>query len=157
MDHTLQDTLAALTTRERKYLDLYVNKGMSKTRAAHEAGFSSPPKGKDVMAAQIQMERVAAKKMVVDLDTVQRGLGDAIDIARVKGDPGAMVQAYKEQARLAGLDPKTDAPTQINILQLTREQVQSLPYDQLMKLIPEELKKDVIDGDFSRVIPHDRD
>jgi hypothetical protein len=157
MDHILQDTLAALTTRERKYLDLYVNKAMSKTRAAHEAGFSSPPKGKAVMEAQIQMERAAAKKMVVDLDTVQRGLGDAIDIARVKGDPGAMVQAYKEQARLAGLDPKTEGPTQVNILQLTKDQVQSLPYEQLLRLMPEELKKDVLEGDFSRVIPHDRD
>jgi hypothetical protein len=152
VDYDLIDILSDLTTRQREYVINVAVKGMGKTQAAAEANLSAPPKQKAVADAIRAIYVRVAKKHDVELDDIVRGYLDSIDVARAKGESQSMIAGYTALAKVTGLlEPDPLKPsTQINILQVTQEQLRNMSYEQLVAMMPPELKAAILDGDHPK-------
>ena len=125
---------------------------MGKSAAARAAGLTKPPVSEQVDHALRQIYIRVSQKFDIDLEFVIRGYLDSIDVARACGEAQNMLAGYRELAKITGIaEPdKARISNQVNILQITQEQLQSMPYDDLAKLMPAELRKQILDGDHPR-------
>jgi hypothetical protein len=144
--HLLQSNSVAhaldlLDPRERRYV-LQVTLGrLSKAAAANDAGYKSAPHGQVVQTAVAIIQKEMAKVLSIDLDFVQRGIFDAVEMARSQGEPMTMIAGYREMGKLSGLYIEKKE-IDVNVRYLTQEQLQELPERELNALIE---KADAID------------
>ena len=153
IDYDMMNILAALTTRQREYVVNISVRNMGASAAARAAGLTNPPTCKPVREAIRQVHIRNAKNYEVELDDIIRGYQESIDVARAKGEPQSMIAGYRELARITGhldTDKGPNIGNQLNILQITQEQMQALPFSDLIKLIPKEIQEQVLDGDHPR-------
>lgn len=99
------------------------------------------------------LERLAAKaraRFDVSLDQCVEGIRDAIEQAKIIGDPNAQIKGWTEIARLSGLEP----PKRVQVQQLPEEFVQAhrhvsqMSDEALLRLATSE---DVVEGDWESV------
>ena len=126
--------LETLNIRERRYVLQATIGRMSQSEAANDAGFANPPKGLAVTNAINVLQHEMAKELNIDFNHVTRGLQDAIEIARSKGDAMPMISGYKEQGKLAGLYIEKKQ-IDVNIRHISEEDLSTLSEDELNELI----------------------
>lgn len=112
---------SALTGRQQRFVEIYATERCG-TKAAIAAGYTDRPAAAAVTASrllrkpnvqaalQAQEARIASE-MEVDRQRVIAGLLTAVEMAREKGDPMAMIAAFREVGRLCGYY----APAQVQV------------------------------------------
>jgi histidyl-tRNA synthetase len=131
---TVNHALDLLNQRERRYV-LQVTIGrMSQSRAANDAGFKSPPKSMPVRHALNVINTEIAKKLDISLDYIQKGMLEAVQMARSNGEPMVMIAGYREMGKLAGMYIEKKE-IEVKIRHLTEEQLQELTNEELDSLI----------------------
>lgn len=145
-------TFKPLTAQQEAFVRGIVDEGLSVRAAGMKAGFANPHES--IKAASIQralevrrQEYAAAsrisKKRVID------GMMEAIDAAKLAGEPGTMVAGWKEIARLCGhYEPqKTEVNISVNG-QVMMQQMATLSDEELIRMASEEVTDvEPIDGD----------
>lgn len=138
---------------------IYVAKrmqGHTKQQSAILAGYADVDKAGDsvekspVVKEELARARAEAAKAVnVTKEDIAQGLIDAADMARVMGDPGAMVRAYTELGKFLGLQaPEVKKHEHsVKVLKNTSDAVKNLPDEDLYKLA----NGRVIEGEATRV------
>jgi hypothetical protein len=104
------DETSELTPQEERFLDAHVVMGMDLTRAGKLAGISRPRvliKEPRIAAALAQrMEHVQQRAMVTREDIIM-GIKEAVEQARVLGDPRTAIYGWVELNRMLGYDQPT--------------------------------------------------
>lgn len=148
-----------LTERQRLFVK-YFSQGMGQTAAAEKAGFAAPKQDghrlvrdpKIQLAVAKEREKYAkasgiTKKKIID------GMLEAVEMAKTKADPTAMIQGYREIGRMCGFyEP---AKTQIEVSvngQVMLQKMQELSDEELLKLAEESGDLDAIEGEFEEVL-----
>lgn len=146
-------TLHGLTQQE-EYLVQNILQGMPKSVAGREAGykFKDMKKGIDrVLVKPIVRERIDAlreelrnKAQITQADVIE-GFKDAINDAKLAGDPGNQIAGWREIAKVLGYYAPELRKVEISrTQQKAREELAALPEEELLKLAGD----DVIDGEF---------
>lgn len=131
---SVNHALDLLDPRERRYV-LQVTMGrLSAAAAANDAGYKNAPQNKKVLAAMRIIQTEMAKVLNVDLDFIQRGIFEAVEIARSNADPGNMIAGYREMGKLTGLYVEKKE-INVNVKYLTEEELQDLSEEELDMLI----------------------
>lgn len=104
-----QDRNQPLTEMQRMFVHHLVHDKLNQTAAARQAGFNQPgtaahalirnPKVIDAIAAE-RLEYAKASGMTKQ--KVIEGFSEAIDLARIKGEPLAMVAGWREIGKMCG-------------------------------------------------------
>lgn len=132
--NSVAHALDLLDPRERRYV-LQVTLGrLSKAAAANDAGYKNAPQGKSVQTAVAIIQKEMAKELGIDLDFVQRGIFEAVEMARSQGEPMTMIAGYREMGKLSGLYVEKKE-IDVSVKYLTQEQLQELPEAELDALI----------------------
>lgn len=107
-----------LTPRQRRFIDAYAI-DRNAARAARTAGYS-PNSAKvtgcrlltnaNLQAALAAKEAELAEKFEIDREAVIGGIFEAIGMARRQVNPGQLIRAWVEVARLTGLDKPDTSP-----------------------------------------------
>jgi len=127
--------------------------GLAPTEAARNAGFDSKLKqisekllvDEDVSAMLAQYAEEMKRKYDTSRDAVLRHLIDAMEIARVQGDPKGMVMALKEVSEIEG----HHAPVQVDQRHLVQHQ--GNVRHRLRQISDEELAELAGEGDLDMV------
>ena len=102
--------LTEISAKRLRFAEEYVLDANA-TAAAIRAGYSARSahvtacrmlKDPVVKAAVAERQGEIAEELEISREKVMRGLLDAVEIARVQADPGAMVKAWSEIARMCG-------------------------------------------------------
>ena len=102
--------LTEISAKRLRFAEEYVLDANA-TAAAIRAGYSARSahvtacrmlKEPVVQAAVAERQALVAEELEVTRQEVMRGLLDAVEIARLQADPGAMVKAWSEIARMCG-------------------------------------------------------
>lgn len=147
-----QLTPSLLTAEEEEFAYNVAIVGLAPKRAAELAGLefrkTHQPHVKEAIA---RYERESLGRLRVTKEDSARGILDAIDRARIIGEPSTEIQGWKEVNAMYG----HNAPQKINVqldatLEVLAKQVKNVPTSELVKLLGAE---DVIDGDFRDLGP----
>jgi phage terminase small subunit len=157
--HSYALTEEGLTQQEEDFLS-YIMQGMPKAAAVRNAGykFKDGRRGADkilerppVVARLAQLRAEAREKAKFTQDQVLDGLEEAINDAKLAGDPGNQIAGWREIAKILGYYAPETKKVEISHTQMkAQQQLASLPEDELMKLAG----GSVIDGEF-RLIDND--
>ena len=102
--------MAEISAKRLRFAEEYVLDANA-TAAAIRAGYSARSahvtacrmlKEPVVQAAVAERQGEIAEELEISREKVMRGLLDAVEIARLQADPGAMVKAWSEIARMCG-------------------------------------------------------
>ena len=102
--------LAEISAKRLRFAEEYVLDANA-TAAAIRAGYSARSahvtacrmlKDRGVQAAVAERQGEIAEELELTREKVMRGLLEAVEIARLQADPGAMVKAWSEIARMCG-------------------------------------------------------
>ena len=141
---SVNHALDLLGPRERRYVLQTTIGRMSPSSAAADAGFKAPPKSLSVRHALSVINTEIAKKLDVSLDYIQKGMLEAVQMARHNGEPMTMIAGYREMGKLAGMYIERKE-LKVEIKHLTEEQLHELTDTELDSLIEHadsiELKK----------------
>jgi hypothetical protein len=152
---TVQQALDFLNPRERRFVLQSTVGRMPPSSAAADAGYKAPPKSKTVRYALSIINGEIAKTLDIDLDFIQKGMLDAVQIAREKGEPMAMIAGYREMGKLSGMYIEKKE-IDVNVRYLTEAQLHELSDEEIDALIEKsdalELKKNDR-GEFE--LPHE--
>lgn len=126
--------------------------GMTATRAGSILGIDNPQHvlaKPHVKAAREQMRRAVQQRSRITKEDVVNGIKEAIDQAKLLGDPTAQIRGWSEIGKLYDFySPKRVSVQLTGAITEVRRELAALPDDQLMALFDDE---DVIDADFYRV------
>jgi phage terminase small subunit len=145
------------TEMQTMFVHHLVNNQLNATASARAAGYEHPnvmsqellknPKIQNLIA--IEREKYAkasqmTKKKVID------GFSEAIDIARIKADPIAMVAGWREIAKICGLYEPTKTKIEVSVNgKIMVDRLNAMSDEDLLKLA--EGDPSVIEGDFDVV------
>jgi phage terminase small subunit len=146
-------TPEGLTQQEEAFL-LNLMQGMPKSTAVKQAGYTfkdaSSAADKILKRPQVknrlaQLQTEARQRAKFTQDDVLTGLEEAINDAKLAGDPNAQISGWREIAKMLGYYAPEQKKLEISHThEKARQQLASLPEDELMKLAG----GDVIDGEF---------
>lgn len=146
-------TLQGLTQQEELLVQNLL-KGFPKSVAGREAGynFKNMKQGVDrILAKPIVRSRIDAlreelsRRAKISQDDVLEGFMDAINDAKLAGDPGNQIAGWREIAKVMGYYAPEVRKVEISkTQQQAQEQLAALPEDKLLELAGD----DVIDGEF---------
>jgi len=133
-NNSVRNAMEMLDPRQRRYVLQATVGRMSRAAAANDAGFSNPPKSPVVVQAMAVMQDAIASELTIDLDFLQRGMYDAVQMARANGEAMTMIAGYREMGKLAGhyVEKKQ---IDVNVKHLTEEQLHELTDEELDGLI----------------------
>jgi phage terminase small subunit len=141
-------------TQQEELLVQNILKGYPKSMAGREAGynFNSMKQGVDrILKKPVVRERIDALRMELSRraqttqEDVLEGFKDAINDAKLAGDPGNQIAGWREIAKILGYYAPERKEVEISHQhQQAQEQLASLSEDDLIKLAG----GDVIDGEF---------
>lgn len=134
-----------------------VHDGLNQTAAARQAGFRSPgqmacalmsnPKIINAVAeerAEYARASGMTKQKVID------GFSEAIDMARIKADPVAMIAGWREIGKMCGFYEATKTEIKVSVQgQVLLQRLNSLSDEELLALA--EGDPSVLEGEFSVV------
>lgn len=97
-----------LSARERKFVES-VSLGNTYTQAARDAGlelanihYNALLRREDVREAINQQRLVNQRQLDIKREDVLQGLGEALEVAKLKEDPTAMIAAWREIGKICG-------------------------------------------------------
>jgi phage terminase small subunit len=144
-----------MTEMQRKFVHHLVHDKMSQTIAAREAGY----KGHGVAACELmrnpkvragiarEREEYArasgmTKQKVID------GFAEAIDLARIKADPVAMIAGWREIGKMCGFYEPTKAEIRVSVDgQVMLHRLNSMSDEELLRLTEDD--PTALEGEFS--------
>lgn len=155
--------LGVLTERQRLFVEHMASGKMHKTAAARAAGYSHPRRNCVRLLAMPHIRKAIAdahaanaaasdmtRKKVVD------GFVEAIDIARIKADPMAMVSGWREIGRMCGFYEPTTSRVEVSVKgQMLIKQMSTMSDDELLAMLQSEAEP--IEGEFEAIEHDDED
>lgn len=155
----LQRADLPLTEMQRAFVNHLVHNKLNQTAAARQAGFNQPGTSahalmrnpKVLAAIAVEREEYAkasgmTKKKVID------GFSEAIDMARIKGDPIAMIAGWREIGKMCGFYEAQKAEITVSVQgQVLIQRLNSMSDEELLQLA--EGDPSVLEGEFSVVDP----
>src|SRR5690606_20870408 len=152
-----QDPGQPLTEMQRGFVHQLVHNKLNQTAAARQAGIPQPgsallnrvrdPEGLNAISAERDEYAKASgvtKKKVID------GMLEAIDMAKIKADPIAMISGWREVGRMCGFYEPTKHKVEVSVNgQLMMQRIQSMTDEELLALVEED--PNAIEGEFSVV------
>lgn len=140
-----------LNTKEERFVENVALYGMNDSQAARHAGI-----GRDVatrphvIAALAEMRAANAQKMEMTRDKVLAGLSDAIERAKLMGEPLTEIAGWREVAKVAGLyDTKPAGKDLTDKQKKFLDQIQSMSDEDLALLTSKDVS--LIDGRTGKV------
>lgn len=137
-----------LTKRQRRFVDefaLSLNGAAAATRAGYAPGSAKVAAARlltkvNVQAALARHESAAARAMEMSRQRVVQELQAAVELARHKNDPMAMVAAWREIAKICGLYAPERKQLSVSADQTSvLERLTALSDQQLLALIHEDI------------------
>jgi hypothetical protein len=145
----------ALTEQQRKFAKL-VGQGVHQSSAARQMEYGAPAQAawrmmknpKIQLAVAKERERYAKASDMTRAKVID-GMKEAIDMARLKADPTAMIQGYREIGRMCGFYEPTKHQVNVSVNgQVMLQRMQSMSDAELLQLAEE---KDILEGEFEDV------
>lgn len=151
------DPTRALTEKQKLFVT-HLIKGNKQTHSARLAGFANPdiegsrlmklPKIRESMRyLQRKMEKAndMTRKKVMD------GMLEAIDMAKVQGEPGVMVAGWREIGRMCGYYAAEKKQIDINITaKRAVDKLETMSDAELLEMIEED--SSAIEGEFTEIV-----
>ena len=155
-----QDPSQPLTEKQRLFVHHLVNNKLNQTAAARQAGFNQPGtaanalmKNPKVLAAIAEERLEYAKASGMTKQKVIEGFSEAIDLARIKADPIAMIAGWREIGKMCGFYEATKAKIELSVQgQVLIQRLNTMSDEELLALA--EGDPTVLEGEV-RVIDDD--
>lgn len=152
-----QDPDQPLTEMQREFVHQLVHNKLNQTAAARQAGFRQPGtaahslmRNPKVLKAIAEEREEYAKASGVTKKKVIDGMLEAIDMAKIKADPIAMISGWREVGRMCGFYEPTKHKVEVSVNgQLMMQRIQSMTDEELLALVEED--PNAIEGEFSVV------
>jgi len=149
-----QDPSQPLTERQRKFVHHLVNDKLNQTAAARQAGFRQPGttanalmKNPKVLAAIAEERLEYAKASGMTKQKVIEGFSEAIELARIKADPIAMIAGWREIGKMCGFYEATKAKIEVSVQgQMLVQRLNTMSDEELLALA--EGDPTVLEGEF---------
>jgi len=151
------DPLMSLTEKQRLFVDCIVQ-GQTQTTAARSAGFKSPKvEGARLLSepriqqAVQHLYRKHEKAVDMSRSRVMEGFLDAIEMAKVQGDPDTLVKGWREIGRMCGYYAPEKHQIDVNITaKRAVDKLETLSDTELLQMIEED--SDIIEGEATEVL-----
>ena len=152
-----QDASQPLTEKQRMFVHHLVHDKLNQTAAARQAGFRHPRtvacalmKSPKVLAAIAEERLGYAKASGMTKQKVVEGFSEAIDLARIKADPIAMIAGWREIGKMCGFYEATKAKIEVSVQgQVLIQRLNTMSDEELLALA--EGDPTVLEGEFSVV------
>ena len=133
----------SLTSMQREFVRYMAEFGLTQTAAARMAGFSAPEvDGARLMKspavlANLQAERAKyAVASNVTRKQVIEGFIEAVDLARIKGEPLTMVAGWREVGKMCGFYEPSRSEVKISVGgQVMLHQLNGMSDDELLQMV----------------------
>ena len=159
-----QDASQPLTEMQRMFVHHLVHNKLNQTAAARQAGFNQPGtsahalmRNPKVLAAIAEERLEYAKASGMTKQKVIEGFSEAIDLARIKADPIAMIAGWREVGKMCGYYEPVKKQIDVNITgNVVMQRLNKLSDAELLKLIETETAN-ALEGEFTEVLGDDED
>lgn len=135
-----------LTPKEQLFVENVAVHNMSDAAAARHAGFSYTGAGSEVssrphvMAAIREQRAINAQKLEVTREKILAGMQEAIERAKLYGEPMTEIAGWREIAKICGFyETPADKKTLTDKQQLFMKYIQELPEEQLLALMAKDV------------------
>lgn len=137
-----QDRDQPLTEMQRMFVHHLVHNKLNQTAAARQAGFNQPGTSAHALVrnprviAAIAAERAEyAKASGMTKQKVIDGFSEAIDLARIKADPIAMIAGWREIGKMCGFYEPTKTKIEVSVQgQVLIQRMNSMSDEELLAL-----------------------
>jgi hypothetical protein len=143
----VQDALDALSVSERRFVVQSTIGGLNPSAAAIDAGYKKALTSRKVNHAITVIRVELARDLDISFDDIKRGFMGAINMAEAIGEPGQMINGWKELAKLLGHYQEDMKPV-IHIENMTYVDMQGLSDEELDDIIE---RGKAIEGNFKRM------
>lgn len=152
-----QDASQPLTEMQRAFVQHLVHDKLNQTAAARQAGFNQPAtsahalmRNPKVLAAIAEERLEYAKASGMTKQKVIEGFSEAIDLARIKADPIAMIAGWREIGKMCGFYEATKTKIEVSVQgQVLIQRLNTMSDEELLALA--EGDPTVLEGEFSVV------
>ena len=117
-----QNPKGVLTEQQRLFVKHLVHDKLNQTAAARQAGFNQPGtsahalmRNPKVLAAIAEERLEYAKASGMTKQKVIEGFSEAIDLARIKADPIAMIAGWREIGKMCGFYEATKTKIEVSV------------------------------------------
>jgi hypothetical protein len=149
--HGFEEVATDLTEQETLFLYHVEVVGLPVVRAAELCSIKSPHyllKKPHMVAARAKFKEAIRGDVDFTREDVAFGYKEAIDQAKLLGDPMAQIAGWREIAKLKGYDKQANITFNVHgTIEDFKKQLVNMPTDKLLELAG----SDVLDGDFYRV------
>lgn len=149
-----QDEDQPLTEMQRVFVMGLVHHKLNLSAAARNAGFRQPASSatalmknpKVIKAIAIEREEYA-KASGMTKQKVIEGFAEAIDLARIKADPIAMIAGWREVGKMCGFYEPQKAEVRISVQgQVLLQQLNNMTDEQLLQMAEDD--PSILEGEF---------
>lgn len=152
-----QDPTQPLTEMQRAFVHNLVHNKLNQTAAARQAGFNQPGtsahalvRNPKVIAAIAEERAEYARASGMTKQKVIDGFAEAIDLARIKADPIAMIAGWREIGKMCGFYEAQKSEIKVSVQgQVLIHRLNSMSDEELLALA--EGDPSVLEGEFSVV------
>lgn len=149
-----QDPSQPLTEMQRMFVHNLVHNKLNQTAAARQAGFSNPGtaahglmRNPKVLAAVAEERAEYAKASGMTKQKVIDGFSEAVDLARIKADPIAMIAGWREIGKMCGFYEPTKTKIEVSVQgQVLVQKLQTMSDEELLAMA--EGDPDALEGEF---------
>jgi hypothetical protein len=159
-EENTSDPNKPLTMKQQLYVDAIANQGLSKRAALRVAGYrkegdhsgapsADPEKSANVKAAIMKLKKANESSVMMTKKRVMEGFLEAIEMAKIKGDPFVMISGWREVAKMCGYYEPIKHKIEIDAKgQIIVQKLQTLTDAQLLQLAQGENDGNIIDGEI---------
>lgn len=152
-----QDPSQPLTEMQRMFVHHLVHNKLNQTAAARQAGFRQPAtsanalmRNPKVLAAIAEERAEYARASGMTKRKVIEGFSEAIDLARIKADPIAMIAGWREIGKMCGFYEATKTKVEVSVQgQVLIQRLNTMSDEELLALA--EGDPTVLEGEFTIV------
>lgn len=156
----LGDPSYGLTPKQRAFVENIIQ-GMQQTTAARAAGYAEPRieairlmKNAQVVEAVRHLQGKYEQAAKMTRKRVMDGLIEAVEMAKVQGEPGVMVQGWREIGKICGYYAAERKEISVNITaKRAINKLETLSDEELLEMV--ERDSAAIEGEFSEVLGAD--
>ena len=149
-----QDPSQPITEMQRMFVHNLVHNKLNQTASARQAGFSNPAtaanalmRNPKVLAAIAEERAEYARSSGMTKQKVIDGFSEAVDLARIKADPLAMIAGWREIGKMCGFYEPTKTKIEVSVQgQVLIQKLQTLSDEELLAMA--EGDPDALEGEF---------
>lgn len=152
-----QDPSQPLTEKQRMFVHHLVHNKLNQTAAARQAGFSEAGveavrllKSPKVQAAIAEERAEYARASAMTKQKVIDGFAEAVDLARIKADPIAMIAGWREIGKMCGFYEPTKTKIEVSVNgRVMIDRLQTMGDAELLALVEQDPHAlGTLEGDF---------